>query len=222
MGVGGGNQSEIPRYAQNDTGGNACVVRRFFHSFGAFPHPARREGRAARFQHIGADTRKTKSDSMTWMKLASQNEEAIRRALLAWFRRNARSLPWRKSRDPYVFVLSEAMLQQTQVAIVNPYYQRFLEAFPTIEDLARAPLERVLELWSGLGYYRRARYLHQAAKELVRRFAGAFPADYEQIRSLPGIGDYTARAVLSIAFDLPYTLWTEMWLRPLASGGARG
>ena len=140
------------------------------------------------------------------MKLASQNEEAIRRALLAWFRRNARSLPWRKSRDPYAVWVSEVMLQQTQVATVIPYYQRFLEAFPTIEDLARAPLERVLELWSGLGYYRRARYLHQAAKELVRRFAGAFPRDYEQIRSLPGIGDYTARAVLSIAFDLPYTL----------------
>jgi A/G-specific adenine glycosylase len=98
------------------------------------------------------------------------------------------------------------MLQQTQVATVIPYYQRFLAAFPTLADLARAPLERVLELWSGLGYYRRARHLHQAAKELVRRFAGAFPQDYEQIRSLPGIGDYTARAVLSIAFDQPYTL----------------
>jgi A/G-specific adenine glycosylase len=98
------------------------------------------------------------------------------------------------------------MLQQTQVATVIPYYQRFLEAFPTVADLARAPLERVLKLWSGLGYYRRARHLHQAAKELVRRFAGAFPRDYEQIRSLPGIGDYTARAILSIAFDLPYTL----------------
>jgi A/G-specific adenine glycosylase len=98
------------------------------------------------------------------------------------------------------------MLQQTQVATVIPYYERFLTVFPTLADLARAPLERVLELWSGLGYYRRARHLHQAAKELVRRFAGAFPQDYEQIRSLPGIGDYTARAVLSIAFDLPYTL----------------
>jgi A/G-specific adenine glycosylase len=98
------------------------------------------------------------------------------------------------------------MLQQTQVATVIPYYLRFLEAFPTVADLARAPLERVLKLWSGLGYYRRARHLHQAAKELVRSFAGAFPRDYEQIRSLPGIGDYTARAVLSIAFDLPYTL----------------
>jgi A/G-specific adenine glycosylase len=98
------------------------------------------------------------------------------------------------------------MLQQTQVATVIPYYQRFLEAFPTVADLARAPLERVLKLWSGLGHYCRARHFHQAAKELVRSFAGAFPRDYEQIRSLPGIADYTARAVLSIAFDLPYTL----------------
>jgi len=140
------------------------------------------------------------------MELSAQDADAVRSALLAWFRRNARSLPWRKSRDPYAVWVSEVMLQQTQVATVIPYYQRFLEAFPTVADLARAPLERVLELWSGLGYYRRARHLHQAAKELVRRFAGSFPRDYEKIRSLPGIGDYTARAVLSIAFNLPYTL----------------
>jgi A/G-specific adenine glycosylase len=143
---------------------------------------------------------------MKGMKLSAQDEDAIRSALLGWFRRNARSLPWRKSRDPYAVWVSEVMLQQTQVATVIPYYQRFLEAFPTVADLARAPLERVLALWSGLGYYRRARHLHQAAKELVRSFAGEIPRDYEQIRLLPGIGDYTARAVLSIAFGLPYTL----------------
>jgi A/G-specific adenine glycosylase len=143
---------------------------------------------------------------MNRMNLTHQDEAAVRRALLAWFRRNARSLPWRKSGDPYAVWVSEVMLQQTQVATVIPYYQRFLEAFPTVADLARAPLERVLELWSGLGYYRRARHLHQAAKELVHRFAGVFPQEYAKIRSLPGIGDYTARAVLSIAFDLPYTL----------------
>ena len=140
------------------------------------------------------------------MKISRQDEDAIRRALLGWFRRNARPLPWRKSADPYAIWVSEVMLQQTQVATVMPYYQRFLEAFPTVGDLARAPLERVLELWSGLGYYRRARHLHQAAKELARRFGGVFPRDYKLIRSLPGIGDYTARAILSIAFDLPYTL----------------
>jgi A/G-specific adenine glycosylase len=153
---------------------------------------------------------------MKRMKLSGPDEDAIRSALLAWFRRHARSLPWRKRGDPYAIWVSEVMLQQTQVATVIPYYQRFLEAFPTVTDLARAPFERVLKLWSGLGYYRRARNLHQAAKELVRRFAGAFPRDYEQIRSLPGIGDYTARAVLSIAFDLPYTLLDGNVARVLA------
>ena len=154
------------------------------------------------------------------MKLSSQDEDAIRKALLAWYDRNARSLPWRKSRDPYAIWVSEVMLQQTQVATVIPYYQRFLEAFPTITDLARAPLERVLKLWSGLGYYRRARHLHQAAQELVHSFAGAVPRDYKQIRSLPGIGDYTARAVLSIAFGLPYTLLDGNVARVLARLGA--
>jgi A/G-specific adenine glycosylase len=150
--------------------------------------------------------RNVDNDGVKRMKFSGQARDAIRSALLEWFRRSARPLPWRKSGDPYAVWVSEVMLQQTQVATVIPYYQRFLAAFPTLADLARAPLERVLQLWSGLGYYRRARHLHQAAKELVRRFAGAFPQDYEQIRSLPGIGDYTARAVLSIAFDQPYTL----------------
>jgi len=140
------------------------------------------------------------------MKFSGRDRDAMRRALLEWFRRSARPLPWRRNGDPYAIWVSEVMLQQTQVATVIPYYQRFLAAMPTVADLARAPLERVLELWSGLGYYRRARHLHQAGKELVRRFAGAFPRDYELIRSLPGIGDYTARAILSIAFGLPYTL----------------
>jgi len=140
------------------------------------------------------------------MELAAQDEVAIRRALLAWFRRNARPLPWRKSGDPYAIWVSEVMLQQTQVATVIPYYQRFLEAFPTAADLARATLDEVLQVWSGLGYYRRARHLHEAAKELVGSFGGKFPQDYKQMRSLPGIGDYTARALLSIAFGLPYTL----------------
>jgi A/G-specific adenine glycosylase len=157
---------------------------------------------------------------MKRMKRSRQDEDAIRSALLAWFRRNARSLPWRKSRDPYAIWVSEVMLQQTQVATVIPYFQRFLEAFPTVAELARAPLERVLKLWSGLGYYRRARHLHQAAKELVRRFAGAFPRHYEQIRSLPGIGDYTARAILSIAFDLPHTLLDGNVARVLSRLGA--
>jgi A/G-specific adenine glycosylase len=140
------------------------------------------------------------------MRNANSDEVEIRRALLKWFRRYARSLPWRKSGDPYAVWVSEVMLQQTQVATVIPYYHRFLDTFPTVSELARAPLERVLVLWSGLGYYRRARHLHDAAKEVVQRFGGVFPQDYQQMRTLPGIGDYTARAVLSIAFNQPHTL----------------
>jgi A/G-specific adenine glycosylase len=98
------------------------------------------------------------------------------------------------------------MLQQTQVATVIPYYRRFLQAFPTMESLAKAPLERVLEVWSGMGYYRRARNLHRAARAAVERFNANFPADYRQARTLPGVGDYTARAVLSIAYNQPYAV----------------
>jgi A/G-specific adenine glycosylase len=98
------------------------------------------------------------------------------------------------------------MLQQTQVVTVVPYYLRFMQAFPNVQDLARAPLERVLELWSGLGYYRRARHLHQAAQAIDSQLAGRFPTGYEDLRALPGIGDYTANAVLSIAFNQPYVV----------------
>ena len=98
------------------------------------------------------------------------------------------------------------MLQQTQVATVIPFYFKFLRAFPTLEKLAQAPLERVLELWSGLGYYRRARNLHAAARLVSRKFGGRIPADYHQARSLPGIGDYTARAILSIAYQQPFAV----------------
>ncbi len=98
------------------------------------------------------------------------------------------------------------MLQQTQIATVLPFYQRFMEAFPTVSLLAHAPLERVLELWSGMGYYRRARHLHQAAQAIEGQFGGKFPPDYAGLRSLPGIGDYTAKAVLSMAFNQPYAV----------------
>jgi A/G-specific adenine glycosylase len=98
------------------------------------------------------------------------------------------------------------MLQQTQVAAVIPYYQRFLEAFPTVARLARGSLEQILKLWSGLGYYRRARHMHQAATQVVRSFGGTLPQDYNRLRSLAGIGDYTARAILSIAFNLPFAV----------------
>jgi A/G-specific adenine glycosylase len=120
--------------------------------------------------------------------------------LLAWYRRHARDLPWRRTGDPYAVWLSEIMLQQTQVATVGPYFERFLAAFPTIEALAAADEQRVLRLWEGLGYYRRARQLHRAAEVIVREHGGRFPEEPEAVRRLPGIGRYTAGAILSIAF----------------------
>lgn len=129
--------------------------------------------------------------------------KAFRRALLAWFGKHARALPWRKHHSPYPIWISEVMLQQTQVATAIRYYSPFLRGFPSFKQLARAPLERVLELWSGLGYYRRARNLHAAARVVSHKFGGRFPADYHLARSLPGVGDYTARAILSIAYHQP-------------------
>lgn len=120
--------------------------------------------------------------------------------LLAWFDRHRRDLPWRRTRDPYRIWLSEVMLQQTRIETALPYYRRFLEKFPTVEDLARAEVEEVLALWSGLGYYRRARQLHAAAKRVVE--LGGFPRTVEGLLALPGIGPYTAAAVASIAFGV--------------------
>ena len=123
--------------------------------------------------------------------------------LLSWFDRNRRDLPWRRTRDPYAIWLSEVMLQQTQVTTVIPYWERFLARFPTLPSLAKAPLDDVLSLWGGLGYYSRARNLHRAAVEVVERFDGALPASHEDLLGLPGFGRYTAGAVASIAFGLP-------------------
>ena len=113
-----------------------------------------------------------------------------------------RDLPWRRTRDPYAIWISEIMLQQTRVAAVIPYYERFLKRFPRVEDLAQASETEVLSLWSGLGYYSRARNLQKAARQIVE--AGGFPRDYASIRELAGVGDYTAAAVASIAFGLPH------------------
>lgn len=123
-------------------------------------------------------------------------------ALLAWFRRRRRDMPWRRTRDPYAIWISEIMLQQTRVTAVTPYYLRFLEQFPTVEALAAARLDVVLKYWEGLGYYTRARNLHRAAQIVVREFGGRLPGTAEGLRSLPGIGRYTAGAVASIAFGL--------------------
>lgn len=124
---------------------------------------------------------------------------AFRKRLRRWFRQYARDLPWRRTRDPYAVWVSEIMLQQTQVSTVVPYFERFLRDFPTIQELADATEHDVLRQWEGLGYYRRARQLHRAAQQVVERFGGRFPTDLENVLSLPGIGRYTAGAILSIS-----------------------
>lgn len=125
--------------------------------------------------------------------------DAYRDALLSWYAVAARDLPWRRDPEPYRVWVSEIMLQQTRVDTVLPYFERFLARFPTVEALAAAPGDEVLEAWSGLGYYRRARMLHAGAKEVVARFGGRFPEDAAAVRALPGVGRYTAGAILSIA-----------------------
>jgi len=130
------------------------------------------------------------------------DQTTIRRKLGRWYDRNKRDLPWRRTSDPYAIWISEIMLQQTRVAAVIPYYERFLARFPRVEDLAAASATEVLAMWSGLGYYSRARNLQKAARQIVA--AGGFPRDYEAIRALAGVGDYTAAAVGSIAFGLPH------------------
>lgn len=125
----------------------------------------------------------------------------MRQRLLDWYARHGRSLPWRDTRDPYAIWVSEIMLQQTQVKTVLPYYQRWLLALPTIADLANAPQEKILKLWEGLGYYRRARFLHKAAQEICDRHNGVFPAAYDDVLALPGIGRTTAGGILSAAFN---------------------
>lgn len=127
----------------------------------------------------------------------------LRRALLRWYRTNARDLPWRRDPEPYRVWLSEIMLQQTQMDAVLPYFARFIERFPTISSLASAPEEDVLTVWQGLGYYRRARQLQEAARLVVARHGGAFPTIIEEALALPGVGRYTAGAILSIAYDRP-------------------
>jgi A/G-specific adenine glycosylase len=123
--------------------------------------------------------------------------------ILNWYREHQRDLPWRQTRDPYRVWLSEIILQQTRVAQGMPYYLSFVETFPTVYDLAEAPEEQVLKLWQGLGYYSRARNLHTTAKMVVTEFDGQFPHTYEKLKTLKGVGDYTASAIASFCFDVP-------------------
>jgi A/G-specific adenine glycosylase len=145
----------------------------------------------------------------------------IRRRLLGWYGKYKRDLPWRRSRDAYRVWISEIMLQQTRVAAVIPYYERFLERFPGVSALASAPEQELLAAWAGLGYYSRARNLQRAAQKIEE--LGGIPREYSALRSLPGIGDYTAAAIASIAFDLPHAVLDGNVLRVLSRlTGERG
>ena len=125
----------------------------------------------------------------------------IQKKLLHWYKKNGRDLPWRRTKDPYAIWVSEIMLQQTQVLTVIPYYQKFLKSFPTVRHLAKADLSKVLKVWEGLGYYSRARNLHRASRIVSNHFNGKIPDNLTDLRTLPGIGRYTAGAILSIAFN---------------------
>ncbi len=154
------------------------------------------------------------------LKFTPRTLKTFQRRLLDWFRAHQRDLPWRAGRDPYRIWVAEVMLQQTRIAAVLPYYHRFLKTFPTVESLARAPQEKVLRQWSSLGYYSRARNLHQAAKVITARHGGEFPRTLEAALALPGIGRYTAAAVLSIAYDQPFAVLDGNVARVLARLGA--
>jgi A/G-specific adenine glycosylase len=148
--------------------------------------------------------------------LAGRGLADFRARLLKWFRAHQRDLPWRSSRDPYRIWVAEIMLQQTRIAAVMPYYERFLSHLPTMQSLADAPQQEVLTLWSGLGYYSRARNMHATAKKIMAEHGGEFPREPEAALDLPGIGAYTAAAVLSIAYDVPLAVLDGNVARVLA------
>jgi A/G-specific adenine glycosylase len=150
---------------------------------------------------------------------------AFRRRLVAWFRRTARDLPWRRTRDPYAVLVSEFMLQQTQVSRVLEYWPRFLRRYPSLASLARARPRAVREAWDGLGYYRRAEYLHRLARVVVREMDGRLPEDPAELERLPGVGPYTAGAVACFAYEQPAaTVDTNVArvLRRVFTGGWHG
>ncbi|WP_270328080.1 A/G-specific adenine glycosylase [Enterococcus malodoratus] len=141
--------------------------------------------------------------SKGWEHWSEQEVNAFQTDFLTWYQQEKRNLPWRYNQDPYRIWISEIMLQQTRVDTVIDYFYRFMEEFPTIQNLADAPEDKLLKVWEGLGYYSRARNLQAAAKQIVTEFGGKFPTTVEQIRSLKGIGPYTAGAISSIAFEIP-------------------
>jgi len=152
--------------------------------------------------------------------LTGRELASFRKQLLAWFRQFQRDLPWRRTKDPYSIWISEIMLQQTRVAAVIPYYERFLARFPDVRALAEAPQEEVLRLWSGLGYYSRARNLQKAAQQIVAQHSGEFPHEEAAVLALPGIGPYTGAAILSIALGAKRAVLDGNVARVLARLGA--
>jgi len=146
--------------------------------------------------------------------MAAGHRLTAARRLIAWYDAGHRDLPWRNTHDPYRIWISEIMLQQTRAQAVIPYYERFLRRFPTVEALAGAVENEVLTLWAGLGYYSRARNLWRAARQIVSD--GGFPRDYDGLRALPGVGDYTAAAIASIAFELPHAVLDGNVMRVVA------
>src|SRR5213594_5172513 len=135
--------------------------------------------------------------------MGDPSPDDVRAGLLPWYDANRRQLPWRQTRDPYRILVAEYLLQRTRIKNGTPYYERFLKQFSTVRDLAAAPLDDVLAIWEGLGFYGRARNLHAAAQSIVQRHGGEVPRSYDELASLPGIGPYTAGAVASIAFGIP-------------------
>jgi A/G-specific adenine glycosylase len=143
---------------------------------------------------------------MNFLVLLHKEGKSIGQVLQQWWESHGRKLEWRETQNPYFILVAEIMLQQTQIATAIPYFKRFIQCFPTITHLAKGEETQVLQLWSGLGYYRRAIHLHQTAKIIVEKYQGQFPQDREQLLQLPGVGPYTANAILSLAFNQPYAV----------------
>lgn len=149
---------------------------------------------------------------MVFVMLLLMEAEEFKLAVWNYYRLHKRSMPWRTNHSPYAILVSEFMLQQTQVKRVEPKFSEFLQVFPTIENLARAPLSEVLRIWNGLGYYRRAQYLHNTAQRILTEHGGMIPSAYMQLIALPGIGNSTAGAILAYAFNIP-TVFIETNVR---------
>lgn len=148
---------------------------------------------------------------------------SFQKKLFRWYERHHRTLPWRECADPYKIWISEVMLQQTTVQTVLPYYTKWLQTFPSVQDLSQAPLQKILKVWQGLGYYQRAKNLHKASRIIVNEFKGRIPQEYEELKKLPGFGPYITAAVLSLAFDKPFPVVDANVRRVLMRlKGARG